>query len=682
MALDSKYLLEIKSENWCNINYVLERGYMFDVKKLNDVIEGYKKRFPIQWKEENFKWEAIKWFKDNWDIEAEDFHSMFMKATEKTYSILVSAGNFPRKMIDVFSSEEPETVREMFRVLYDESRDLSDRFLYFQNQAEELRVKYNDGTWKNHYQRDNVLSVYLWLRYPDKYYIYKYSVVRAFTKAIGNDFIPTKGDGINNVIQSKIFHDEVKEYIKNNSELNELLNTSLDEMKYSDPERVTLVLDIELYVARHFIEENSWGPVGYSPNITVDKWRELLEDKEVFTKDSFKVLKRILDNGGIASCTELSNKYGETKNYYNTNVSSLGKRIYDKIGCPLCNEPDCKYWTIPFVGRKAEKNREGSYAWKLRDELKEALLKVDMSDVSLYSEKDKVLDDGTIEEYTKEDFLNEVFIEEDKYKVLINLLKNKKNIILQGAPGVGKTYAAKRLAYSLIGKKDDSKIEFIQFHQNYSYEDFIMGYKPTANGFELREGVFYKFCKKAEADSDNNYYFIIDEINRGNMSKIFGELLMLIEKDYRGSENALKLAYSDEVFAVPKNLYIIGMMNTADRSLAMIDYALRRRFSFVNMEPGFTSEGFKKYQESLHNDTFDTLINKVMELNRYIANDSSLGSGFCIGHSYFCDQNECTDEWMSSVISYDIIPTLEEYWFDNKSEVDKWFNELTGVIND
>ena len=171
---------------------------------------------------------------------------------------------------------------------------------------------------------------------------------------------------------------------------------------------------------------------------------------------------------------------------------------------------------------------------------------------------------------------------EQDYKTLVNVLKMKKNIILQGAPGVGKTFTAKRLAYSIIGAKNPDRVQMLQFHQSYSYEDFIEGYRPTENGFTIKKGSFYKFCKLAEDDDENDYFFIIDEINRGNLSKIFGELFMLIEKDKRGIE--LQLLYSDENFSVPANVYIIGMMNTADRSLAMLDYALRRRFSFFTMK--------------------------------------------------------------------------------------------------
>ena len=287
------------------------------------------------------------------------------------------------------------------------------------------------------------------------------------------------------------------------------------------------------------------------------------------------------------------------------------------------------------------------------------------------------------EPYIKQDFLNQVYMTSDDYDTLTELLRNKQNIILQGAPGVGKTFTAKRLAYAMMGEKDDSRIEFIQFHQSYSYEDFIMGYRPDEDGgFTLTNGVFYEFCNTARNDPDRDYFFIIDEINRGNLSKIFGELLMLIEKDYR-TETA-RLAYKNEHFSVPKNLYLIGMMNTADRSLAMIDYALRRRFSFFDMMPGFKSDGFAAYRDSLQNDTFNALIAEIMQLNHTIAQDSSLGDGFCIGHSYFCNltAETCTDARLRSIVKYDIIPLLREYWFDDRDAQQAWADRLCGVFHD
>lgn len=284
------------------------------------------------------------------------------------------------------------------------------------------------------------------------------------------------------------------------------------------------------------------------------------------------------------------------------------------------------------------------------------------------------------EKYSDDDFLNEVFMEPEQYETLVNLLKKKKNIILQGAPGVGKTYAAKRLAYSIIGEKDISRVTMVQFHQSYSYEDFIIGFRPTKEGFELTPGPFYQFCKKAQDDIERDYFFIIDEINRGNLSKIFGELLMLIESDKRCEK--LRLLYANELFAVPKNFYIIGLMNTADRSLAMIDYALRRRFAFFDMEPAFDSDSFQMIVERSNHVKFSNLIKCIKELNEAIGKDESLGDGFRIGHSYFCDCETMTDEWLFSVVKYELLPLLNEYWFDEKSKIDDWTKKLQGALND
>lgn len=271
--------------------------------------------------------------------------------------------------------------------------------------------------------------------------------------------------------------------------------------------------------------------------------------------------------------------------------------------------------------------------------------------------------------YTAEDFLQDVYMDEERYQTLKALLLTKKNVILQGAPGVGKTFAAKRLAYSIMGEKDTSRVQMVQFHQSYSYEDFIMGFRPTESGFTLKKGVFYEFCRKA-AEDDRPYFFIIDEINRGNLSKIFGELFMLIESDKRGVE--LQLLYADEQFSIPSNIYIIGMMNTADRSLAMLDYALRRRFAFFEMPPAFSSAGFQAYKAKINNVKFNRLVETVEHLNTEITEDDSLGEGFRIGHSYFCTNINISDEWLRSVVEFELIPLLKEYWFDEPAKVKDW----------
>ena len=293
---------------------------------------------------------------------------------------------------------------------------------------------------------------------------------------------------------------------------------------------------------------------------------------------------------------------------------------------------------------------------------------------------DKDENESTInKKYTVSNFLDDVFMTENDYYDLRNLLETKMNIILQGSPGVGKTFMAKRLAYSIIGEKDESKILSLQFHQSYSYEDFIEGIRPNKNNeFELKDGVFKEFCEKAKNDKNNKYYCIIDEINRGNLSKILGELMLLIENDKREEEKVV-LPYSGDVFYVPNNVYIIGMMNTADRSLAMVDYALRRRFAFYEVDPAFSKPEFKKYLTNKNNinaDFVEQLCTKFNKINENIEND--LNKGFKIGHSYFVDKLKVDDLQNSynSIVKYEILPLLKEYWIDDEEKVKEYSDML------
>jgi len=223
----------------------------------------------------------------------------------------------------------------------------------------------------------------------------------------------------------------------------------------------------------------------------------------------------------------------------------------------------------------------------------------------------------------------------------------------------------------------------IQFHQSYRCEDFIEGYRPKAEGegFELKQGPFVKFARKAERDAERDYFFIIDEINRGNMSKIFGELMMLIETDKRGKQ--VNLLYSNEKFSVPKNLFIIGMMNTAHGSLALLDYALRRRFAFIDVEPAFENLTFKKYIKKIdHPEALLRVIEEIKRLNESIKEE--LGTGFRIGHSYFIGDafNMNATERVREVVEYEIIPQLYEYWFDNEEKAADWASRLRACCNE
>ncbi len=797
---------------------------MFDAFRLKEVLVRYKKVFVSEtWPSEKYKWEAVKCFQDHWDVNATNFADMLTRSLAKTYNLLASMNHFPAKMIVAFAKVAPEEVRAMFIALFDESSDVVNRILAFKNQASILLEKYGNGA-AQHYQYEGPVSTYLWLRYPDRYYIYKYTEVKAVADELGSDLHFKKGAYIDNLSNFYTLYDEICAELKKDGEVAKLMQSQLSNDCYPDPELRTLTVDVGFFVSRQINRQRTlgaavqpWGPLDYTPALSVEDWVALLKEPEVFTTSSLEIMKRMKDYGGQATCKQLSVKYGESENFYISGSAALAWRIAEKTNCPVpsCEGEDSRWWPILYLGQETESSEVHAYVWKLRDELSTALDRVNLADVALYvqaapgeeahhywwlnakpsiwrfsdvpvgetqgftlynangnrrrifqhfinakagdmvigyesypskqivalmrvcaeqdgeklffekveglatpidyqvlkacpelekmeffvnptgtlfrltkgeydfimdliREENPVVAVDEADIYDKAKFLNDVYMTESRYDALVSVLKNKKNIILQGAPGVGKTFAAKRLAYSIMGKEDENRIELVQFHQNYAYEDFVMGYKPAGDGFELKYGVFYRFCQKAANHPEQDFFFIIDEINRGNMSKIFGELLMLIERDYRGTKATL--AYNGLTFSVPKNLYIIGMMNTADRSLAMIDYALRRRFSFFEMEPGFETEGFRKYQASLNNETFSLLVAKVEELNRDISMDRSLGKGYCIGHSYFCNQQECSEAWMQEIVDYDILPMSSEYWFDEPHKLQRWENILRGVF--
>ncbi|MDE0508402.1 MAG: AAA family ATPase [Gammaproteobacteria bacterium] len=285
-----------------------------------------------------------------------------------------------------------------------------------------------------------------------------------------------------------------------------------------------------------------------------------------------------------------------------------------------------------------------------------------------------------INSYHVSDIVNDgCFLPETDIREALEHLNVKKNLILQGPPGTGKTWLAKRLGYATIGTRDrrviNNRLRVIQFHPSLSYEDFVRGWRPDGNGqLKLVDGVFLEAIGAARSEPDHPFVVIIEEINRGNPAQTFGEMLTLLEYDKRREDEAMELAYQDhtgERVFIPDNLYVIGTMNIADRSLALVDLALRRRFAFVTLRTTLNErwETWCQEEAGLDDNTIANVYRAMTELNDEIARDPSLGPQFRIGHSYVTpakgENIGDPQAWFRRIALTEIAPLLEEYWYDN-----------------
>jgi len=283
--------------------------------------------------------------------------------------------------------------------------------------------------------------------------------------------------------------------------------------------------------------------------------------------------------------------------------------------------------------------------------------------------------------------VSDVFLSESSRTELVSELMRKKCIAIQGPPGTGKTVVAKSI--SLEVARDEDRVLSLQFHQSYSYEDFIRGWRPTGDGnLELNDGTFLKFCERAHNDASNPYVVFIDEVNRANISLVFGEVLSLIEATKRDKKFSVDLAYgetskSGKPFYVPKNVFLITTMNTADRSLAVVDYALRRRFSFIDLLPAYGETEFHRFVEDngIPSGHVRKISSRMIALNDFIRNDSrNLGAGYQIGHSYFCGKvpdDVSVEDWYQNIIAHEIAPLLREYWADDEELANDQIDNLS-----
>ncbi|RPI19825.1 MAG: EVE domain-containing protein [Ignavibacteriae bacterium] len=836
---------------------------VIDEDKINELIPAYKKLIFTPRYNELYKWKALKTFQDNWDIDAVDFAVMYEKSFAGNNNLWTGQNYFPKKMILFFCTINQEEVRNLFKNLFDETIALNERVSNFKDGCDKFILEINKPNIKQHYQNNTAVSLYLSFRYPEKYYLYKSTDFKNFTRLINFEISTLKKkdrldeyfkfcEQLKIILENNIdlvehhrirlsedcFNDEyntmltqdflrsIVNYLQIDSKTDSIVSEKSNNEKYSDQKKYWLI-NVDNMLWKEWLDKGiatiGWDKLGslnkYSDREALKTALEseypidsdqshrslacfefanviktgdviiaktgktnyigygfidsdyIFDDIRESNKNVRKVnwvkhgewvvyrgsivtktltditkypdyVKRLKIMMGIefqsdskAKITDGKRNYwwlnanpniwkiedfpiGSEQSYTSYNQNGNKRRIYEYFTNVKCGDLVIGYESTPVKKIKAVfEITEGLHQdddlgeiitfkikefvtkqidWNTLSNLKElndvevmknnqgSLFKLTESEFNaiLNITKNPVIEE--IERYNISKALVELFIPEMKIASIIDGLKFKKNIILQGPPGTGKTYIAKKIAYLMMGKKDESKIQVIQFHQSYSYEDFIQGFRPSENGnFVLKNGVFYEFCLKAQRDPHNDYFFVIDEINRGNLSKVFGELMMLIEYDKRGKEFAIPLTYSKDYqipFYIPENLYLIGTMNTADRSLALVDYALRRRFCFVDLQPVYDD----RFSDFLRKNNVDEtiikkIVNRMNSLNGTISGDSNLGKGFMVGHSYFCNIPPNPDiGWYNKIIENEISSLLYEYWFDNE---DKAKQSVENLLN-
>lgn len=745
----------------------------FDIEKFSKALNFFRTSFVEHWEDEKYKWQAVKQFQDNWNVNADDFYAMFEKATKKSNNLLDSRNFLPRGMILEFSKENPEKTRQMFEILFDENKSLSQRIEKFKNIADELQKNHNQNSsskWKSHFQTDNAISTYLWLKFPQTYYIYKWSEYRNVAKELDCPVKFTKGHR-ENLENGFALYDSICNELVKDEDIKKLLKSKLTDDCYPDEALKTLTIDFGFQISRYY-NGGEWLPKDYNPGISKEKWIELINDKNTFSENSL-VTFACIQNAKIATCADMAKEFGRNANFYNNGNWQTGERIHKKINCPLSEREidGVRYWAVCCLARET---KDKLWEFKIRPELQAAFDETGILDnIELYENGvDKMTNDNT-----------------QKY---VDLLKKTHNLILHGAPGTGKTHLARDIAEAM--GCSDNEIGFVQFHPSYDYTDFVEGLRPVNDGngqigFERKDGVFKNFCERAMKSSkkqnsllkerikdyiqtkkeflldffgthyiyaldsindddfkftiflegypdkkpreasvtinlalferylcneytfenelakyyDENSYvdayyqnlknyiledseirklvinidsilstdnqpfvFIIDEINRGEMSKIFGELFFSIDPGYRGKDGLIKTQYQNLInesnvfyngFYVPENVYIIGTMNDIDRNVESMDFAFRRRFTFKEITAKDTQE---QILSGLDYSIREEAIKRMNSLNDAISKVEGLSSSYHIGGAYFLKLKDLDNDF-GKLWEYHLEGLLREY---------------------
>ena len=740
---------------------------------IRDLVKQYKKDFLKYWEGEKYKWQAVKWFQDNWNINASDFGSMFEHATNKTDNLLASNQNYPKGVILEFAKEFPSETKQLFIDLYDEKVDLKIRVNNFKSKTTELVNKHNDlhpdNTWNNSYQQENAITTYLWLRYPDKYYIYKYTEYKAVFERLGCPDLIKAGGGYQNIKNGFEIYDKIAEVLSKDEEFKTILSSVLTDDCYPDKNFRSLTVDLGHYVKSYLKTHNFWA-VGYS-------WQSAGDMSEKFFNEGVWIEGFMED--------------GDTRYEKSVKAISVGDYLLLKSSATKGEGHKVAFTRLMRIGRVLTKLSASSFKV---DWLDYPELPKDFDNIGYRKTIEKMRPDSMLE-FAKQ-LVGEKDSEESNYKEFISLLKANRNLILTGAPGTGKTYLAKAIAEEM-----GAECEFVQFHPSYDYTDFVEGLRPIQGdndevGFKRRDGVFKEFCKSAaknlkdskkskqelaeektleekynelidkiendeisefslktdgkkmevvkisdfnnivlrtpgtasdrtytvsfariaklakvfpNAESLNSisnindairdaikgcnassywavlnevykqgttiqkvpsvivqekpYVFIIDEINRGEISKIFGELFFSIDPGYRGVAGRVKTQYQNlieegdvfkEGFYVPENVYIIGTMNDIDRSVESMDFSKRRRFTWKEVTA-------KDSMKMLDGTPYENEAKQRMEnLNKAILGIRGLGEAYQIGAAYFIKIKEYNGDFQK-LWDYHLKGLLYEY---------------------
>lgn len=682
---------------------------------IKSIIAEYKKSFQQIDNDERYKWEAIKCFQDNWNPDAENFEEMLKASTAKAKNLLDSQSVFPRGMILEYARKFPEETRQWFIALFDEAPPLLERIQKFIETAQKLNDKFFQGQAekKAHYQDLHAISVYLSFRYPEKYFFYKRRMFASVAEQIGFEDIPQQGK-IENLPAYFKMADEIRQIIVQDDELKQLNQSRLDDSCYKDQNCTVLTQDIILFAQKR-----------YTPQFRI--WKMSLGEK-FFSEEQ---LQKFLDKDKVSMGPDTPPVAGKEDQlgpflaedrmwdivficHGNNEISRLalfspGKAFEDTedlIYDPFQGEN--VVWTArhTITVADAKKNTgflESENKKRWYPNIQSTFIEVKERDWNLFEEKilqpffDMSLDDlseqrsAIIKNYTGEVSMLHTTLQQE----IRSIVEEKKQIILTGAPGTGKTYIAQEVAAEMIlGKtissadriEDELKAvgklgqyQFVQFHPGYDYSDFVEGIKPRVDKnssnpeFSLEDGIFKKFCMAASAAFNNatdktdapKFVMVIDEINRADLSRVFGELFFGLEKDYRGKEIRTQYDYLKRIpgrdefkdgfsrFEIPPNLYIIGTMNDIDRSVENMDFALRRRFGWceISWEDSLAIIDIKIPEAS--NPLVNRAAKEIMtSVNNVIIKDKmELEPAFALGGAYFKDAAEKSwdDLWRHSI---------------------------------